>query len=77
MKIGVIGIGEMGGALARRWSEKGHSVRVANSHGSETVKHFADEIGADAADIYAPGGRGQEQYSLHQRRIFGSELISA
>ena len=52
MKIGVIGIGEIGGTLARRWSEKGHSVRIANSHGPEAVRQFADEIGADAADIY-------------------------
>jgi len=52
MKIGVIGIGEIGGTIARRWSEKGHSVRVANSRGPEAVRQFADEIGADAADIY-------------------------
>jgi predicted dinucleotide-binding enzyme len=52
MKIGVIGIGEMGGTLARRWSEKGHSVRVANSRGAEAVRKFSDEIGADAADVY-------------------------
>ena len=49
MKIGVIGIGEMGGTLARRWREKGHSVRVANSRGPEAVKPFADDIGAEAA----------------------------
>ena len=52
MKIGIIGIGEMGGTIAARWSKKGHSVRVANSRGREAVKKFADEIGADAADIY-------------------------
>src|SRR5258708_31540595 len=52
MKIGVIGIGEMGGTIARKWSKKGHSMRVANSRGPEAVKQFADEIGADAADIY-------------------------
>jgi len=52
MKIGVIGIGEMGGAMARRWNEKGHSVRVANSRGAEAVKQFADAIGAEAADVY-------------------------
>lgn len=52
MKIGVIGIGEMGGTLARRWSHKGHSVRVANSRGPEAVRQFADEIGAQATDIY-------------------------
>jgi 8-hydroxy-5-deazaflavin:NADPH oxidoreductase len=52
MKIGVIGIGEMGGTLARRWSEKGHNVRVANSRGPEAVEEFADKIGAEAANIY-------------------------
>lgn len=52
MKIGIIGIGQIGGTVARRWTEKGHSVRVANSRGTEAVRQFADEIGADAADIY-------------------------
>jgi predicted dinucleotide-binding enzyme len=52
MKIGVIGIGEMGGTLARRWCEKGHTVRVANSRGLLAVKHFADSIGAEAADVH-------------------------
>lgn len=52
MKIGVIGIGEMGGTLARRWSGKGHGVRVANSRGPEAVRQFADAIGAEAADIH-------------------------
>jgi predicted dinucleotide-binding enzyme len=52
MKIGVIGIGEMGGTLARRWVAKGHSVRVANSRGAEAVREFAAGIGAEPADIY-------------------------
>ena len=51
MKIGVIGIGEMGGTLARCWCEKGHTVRVANSRGPLAIKHFADSIGAEAADV--------------------------
>ena len=51
MKIGVIGIGEMGGTLARRWCEKGHTVRVANSRGPLAIKHFADSIGAEAVDV--------------------------
>jgi hypothetical protein len=52
MKIGVIGIGEMGGTLARKWSAKGHRVRVANSRGPEAAKPFAEAIGAEATDIY-------------------------
>ena len=52
MKIGVIGIGQMGATLARRWSGNGHRVHVANSRGPEAVRQFADEIGAAAADLH-------------------------
>ncbi len=52
MKIGVIGIGEIGGTLARKWRLAGHVVRVANSRGPDAAKQFADEIGAEASDIY-------------------------
>jgi 8-hydroxy-5-deazaflavin:NADPH oxidoreductase len=52
MKIGIIGIGEMGRTLAGRWSEKGHTVRVANSRGPSAVRQFADSIGAEAADVF-------------------------
>ncbi|HAP52250.1 MAG TPA: 3-hydroxyisobutyrate dehydrogenase, partial [Marinobacter adhaerens] len=33
MKIGVIGIGNIGGTLARKLVAEGHQVRVANSKG--------------------------------------------
>lgn len=52
MKIGVIGIGEIGGTLARKWGAAGHTVRVANSRGPDSAKQLADEIGAEATDIY-------------------------
>lgn len=52
MNIGIIGVGEMGGTLARRWCAKGHRVRVANSRGAAAVTPFAQEIGAEPADIY-------------------------
>jgi predicted dinucleotide-binding enzyme len=52
MKIGVIGIGEIGGTIARRLSENGHSVRIANSRGPDAVKRFAGEIGARPTDVY-------------------------
>ena len=51
MKIGVIGVGSIGGTIARKLSEKGHSVKVANSRGKEAVKEFADEIGACPSDL--------------------------
>ena len=50
MKIGVIGIGNIGGTLARKLRAAGHDVRVANSKGPEGVRSFADEIGAAAVD---------------------------
>ena len=52
MKIGVIGIGAIGGTLARKWSANCHEVRVANSRGAMAAAPFANEIGADAVDIY-------------------------
>lgn len=50
MKIGVMGIGNIGGTLARKLIAAGHQVRVANSRGPEDVRPFADEIGAEAVD---------------------------
>ncbi|GGD26079.1 NADPH-dependent F420 reductase [Aureimonas glaciei] len=50
MKIGIIGIGNIGGTLARKLVAASHQVRVANSKGAEAVRPFADEIGATATD---------------------------
>ena len=52
MQIGIIGIGEIGATLARKWRASGHSVRVANSRGAAAARPFADSIGAEAADVY-------------------------
>ncbi|WP_458406320.1 NADPH-dependent F420 reductase [Methanobrevibacter sp.] len=51
MKIGIIGVGAIGGTIARKLAKKGHSVKVANSRGKESVKEFADEIGGIPSDI--------------------------
>jgi predicted dinucleotide-binding enzyme len=50
MKIGIIGAGQIGGALARRLTELHHQVRVANSRGPETLHDLAAETGATAVD---------------------------
>jgi predicted dinucleotide-binding enzyme len=50
MKIGIIGIGYIGGTLARKLASAGHEVSVANSKGADAVRPFADEIGATATD---------------------------
>jgi 8-hydroxy-5-deazaflavin:NADPH oxidoreductase len=48
MKIGIIGAGHIGGALARRLAKLGHEVSVANSRGPETLAKLARESGARA-----------------------------
>ena len=51
MKIGIIGVGAIGGTIARKLAKAGHDVKVANSRGKEAVKDFADEIGAIPSDL--------------------------
>src|SRR5579884_1376987 len=46
MKIGVIGAGNIGGALTRRFTQLGHEVFVANSRGPESLADLAKETGA-------------------------------
>jgi len=51
MKIGIIGAGEMGGTLIRQYSKAGHSVKMANSSGTEKLKSLALETGASAVTL--------------------------
>jgi predicted dinucleotide-binding enzyme len=48
MKIGIIGAGNIGAALTRRFTAVGHDVSVANSRGPETLAELAAETGATA-----------------------------
>jgi predicted dinucleotide-binding enzyme len=52
MKIGIIGVGNIGGTLARKLVSAGHEVRVANSKGADDVRPFAEEVGATATDAH-------------------------
>ena len=51
MKIGIIGAGNIGGTLVRRFTALGHEVSVANSRGPETLADLAKETGATAVSI--------------------------
>ena len=51
MNIGIIGSGNIGGALTRRFSAAGHQVSVANSRGPASLADLARETGAHAASI--------------------------
>ncbi len=51
MRIGIIGAGNIGGNLTRRFTGLGHEVAVANSRGPETLSALAEETGATAVDV--------------------------
>jgi predicted dinucleotide-binding enzyme len=51
MKIGIIGAGQIGGTLTRRFTELGHEVFVANSRGPETLSDLVTETGATAVSV--------------------------
>jgi 8-hydroxy-5-deazaflavin:NADPH oxidoreductase len=51
MKIGIIGTGNIGGTLTRRFSALGHKVFVANSRGPETLADLAAETGATPVTV--------------------------
>jgi predicted dinucleotide-binding enzyme len=46
MQIGIIGAGQVGGTLARKLSALGHTVRLANSRGPDTLATLAAAAGA-------------------------------
>lgn len=51
MKIGFIGSGLIGGDLALKFCKLGHSVRVSNSRGPDTLTELAAATGATASSI--------------------------
>ena len=51
MKIGIIGAGNIGSALVKRFKAAGHDVSVANSRGPETLRDLAAATGAKAVTV--------------------------
>jgi predicted dinucleotide-binding enzyme len=51
MKIGIIGAGNIGATLARKYSAAGHQVLLANSRGPESIRELAAETGASAVSV--------------------------
>lgn len=50
MKIGIIGSGNVGGALGKRWSQAGHQVLFSSRDPqSETMRRLVGEAGSGAA----------------------------
>ena len=58
MNIGIIGAGNIGGNLTRRFQELGHKVFVANSRGPESLADLAAETGATPVSVHEAARRG-------------------
>ena len=59
MKIGIIGAGNIGGTLTRRFTAWGHKVFVANSRGPETLADLATETGATPVTVEQAAHAGE------------------
>jgi 8-hydroxy-5-deazaflavin:NADPH oxidoreductase len=51
MKIGIIGAGNIGGTLTRRFTAVGHKVKIANSRGPASLADLAKETGAQPVSV--------------------------
>ncbi len=59
MKIGIIGAGQIGGALTRRLTAVGHEVYVANSRGPASLTNLARETGAKPVTVREAARAGE------------------
>jgi 8-hydroxy-5-deazaflavin:NADPH oxidoreductase len=59
MRIGIIGAGQIGGTLARRFAALGHDVSIANSRGPETLAALAKETGARPVTVQEAARAGE------------------
>lgn len=59
MKIGIIGAGQIGGTLTRRFRALGHEVFVANSRGPESLADLSRETGAKAVTVTEAAHSGE------------------
>ena len=79
MKIGIIGAGNIGGALAHRLVAAGHEVTIANSRGPASLGKLAAETGARAGTAQE-AARGNEvvvvTIPLHRIPELSAELFA-
>ncbi len=53
MRIGIIGAGHIGSALAQDFIRAGHEVAIANSRGPDTLKDLVERLGPQARAVTA------------------------
>jgi predicted dinucleotide-binding enzyme len=66
MRIGVIGSGHIGAAVAGKLAEAGHEVAIANSRGPETL-----------TDVVAAIGHGARAATVDEAAAFGDVVVEA
>lgn len=59
MNIGIIGSGNIGAALARRFTAAGHQVFIANSRGPDSLRDLAAETGATPVTVREAARAGE------------------
>jgi 8-hydroxy-5-deazaflavin:NADPH oxidoreductase len=59
MKIGIIGAGNIGSALTRRFTAAGHQVFAANSRGPQTLTKLSAETGATPVNVKEAAHAGE------------------
>lgn len=70
MKIGIIGAGNIGSALASRFTELGHEVSIANSRGPDTLGEVVADTGASAVTAHeAARGKDVVVLTIPQRNV--------
>ncbi len=70
MKIGIIGAGKIGSALAAPLVALGHDVVISNSRGPETLGEVAEQTGATAVtNVEAAHGRDLVVVTIEQYRV--------
>jgi 8-hydroxy-5-deazaflavin:NADPH oxidoreductase len=84
MNIGIIGAGNIGGNLTRRFEELGHKVFVANSRGPESLADLAAETGATPVSVHEAARHGDvvivtipEKTFQTYRAIYSREYLTA
>jgi predicted dinucleotide-binding enzyme len=53
MRLGIIGVGHIGGTLARHFVRAGHEVAISNSRGPETLQDVIEKLGGRARAMTA------------------------
>jgi len=70
MRISIIGSGQIGSTLARRFAALGHQVFIANSRGPASLADLARETGVKPVSVKEAARSGDVVVSRFRRKIF-------